>query len=127
MSVSTIHPAGPAGNVLTNQVHILQKGGQATRSVPAQGKNTFEDSRDEFQRSKVTEQEVIATIEAANHEFRLVNTRFEFSIHEQTKAIMVKVIDEDSNEIIREIPPEKILDMVAKMWELAGILVDERA
>ncbi|MDD2574742.1 MAG: flagellar protein FlaG, partial [Firmicutes bacterium] len=29
-------------------------------------------------------------------------------------------------EIIREIPPEKILDMVAKIWELAGLMVDRK-
>ena len=40
---------------------------------------------------------------------------------------MVKVIDEGTDEIIREIPPEQILNMVAKMWELAGLLVDKRA
>jgi len=28
--------------------------------------------------------------------------------------------------MIREIPPEKILDLVAKMWEMAGILIDEK-
>jgi flagellar protein FlaG len=39
---------------------------------------------------------------------------------------MVKVIDNETQEVIQEIPPEKILDMVAKMWEVAGILVDER-
>jgi flagellar protein FlaG len=39
---------------------------------------------------------------------------------------MVKVINSDTNEIIREIPPEKTLDLVAKMWEMAGIIVDER-
>jgi flagellar protein FlaG len=37
----------------------------------------------------------------------------------------VKIYKND--EVIREIPPEKILDMVAKMMELAGILVDEKA
>jgi flagellar protein FlaG len=39
---------------------------------------------------------------------------------------MVKVIDAETDEIIREIPPEKILDMVAMMWEMVGIIVDER-
>ena len=39
---------------------------------------------------------------------------------------MVKVIDKDTDEIIREIPSEKVLDMVAKMWELNGLLVDEK-
>ncbi|HHY78507.1 MAG TPA: flagellar protein FlaG, partial [Clostridiales bacterium] len=52
--------------------------------------------------------------------------RFEYSIHEATKQIMVKVIDKETDEVIREIPPEKILNMVAKMWEIAGLIVDER-
>jgi flagellar protein FlaG len=39
---------------------------------------------------------------------------------------MVKVIDINTREVIREIPPEKILDMVATMLEMAGIIVDER-
>lgn len=65
-------------------------------------------------------------IENSEKFVRVRNTRFEFSVHEGTEKIMVKVIDEETNEIIREIPPEQILNMVAKMWELAGILVDER-
>ena len=55
-----------------------------------------------------------------------VQTQLEFSIHEGTKEIMVKVINTDTKEVVREIPAEKILDMVAKIWELAGIIVDER-
>ena len=39
---------------------------------------------------------------------------------------MVKVINSINDEVIREIPPEKILDMVAHMLEIAGIIVDER-
>lgn len=59
-------------------------------------------------------------------DIRIADTRFEFSVHEGTEKIMVKVIDERTDEIIREIPPEEILNMVAKIWELAGILVDKR-
>lgn len=67
-----------------------------------------------------------AETEEKNQMVRLRNTRFEFTVHEETEKVMVKVIDEDTNETIREIPPEQILDMVAKMWELAGILLDKR-
>lgn len=74
----------------------------------------------------LSEQVVINAIEKANKAFSGANKRFVFSIHEKTKEIMVKVIDSDTNEVIREIPPEKILDMVAKMWEMAGLIVDER-
>ncbi|MFU0800389.1 MAG: flagellar protein FlaG [Xylanivirga thermophila] len=65
-------------------------------------------------------------VEEANKAVEDYDRRFEFSIHEKTKSIMVKVINTQTNEIIREIPPEKILDMIAKLWEMAGIIVDER-
>lgn len=74
----------------------------------------------------ISEKVVIDAIEKANNAISGANRRFEFSIHEKTKEIMVKVINSDTNEVIREIPPEKILDMVATMWEMAGIIVDER-
>ncbi len=50
----------------------------------------------------------------------------QISVHEKTNSIMVKIIDINTQEIVREIPPEKILDLVAKMCELAGIIIDER-
>ena len=74
----------------------------------------------------VAEKVVIDAIEKANKAISGGNRRFEFSIHSKTKQIMVKVLDSDTGEIIREIPPEKTLDMVAKLWEMAGITVDER-
>lgn len=74
----------------------------------------------------IDEKELIKSIEKANNALSLRYTSLEFSIHEKTKEIMVKVIDRDSGEVIREIPPEKILDAVAHMWEIAGIIVDEK-
>ncbi|HHW49106.1 MAG TPA: flagellar protein FlaG [Clostridiaceae bacterium] len=74
----------------------------------------------------ISERAVIDAIERANRAISIANRKFEFSIHEKTKQIMVKVINTDTNEVIREIPPEKILDIVASLMELAGLIVDER-
>ncbi len=49
-----------------------------------------------------------------------------FGIHEETNRIMIKIMDKDTKEVIKEFPPEKTLDMIAKIWEMAGILVDEK-
>ena len=49
-----------------------------------------------------------------------------FGIHEATNRVMIKIVDKESKEVIKELPPEKTLDMIAKAWELAGLLVDER-
>lgn len=57
---------------------------------------------------------------------KLHRTRCEFSYHEDTKRISIKVFDKETDEIIREIPPEQTLEMVQKAWELAGFLIDEK-
>ncbi|MBQ3105706.1 MAG: flagellar protein FlaG [Lachnospiraceae bacterium] len=49
-----------------------------------------------------------------------------FGIHEETNRVTIKIVDKETKEVIKELPPEKTLDMIAKAWELAGILVDEK-
>ncbi|MBO4845358.1 MAG: flagellar protein FlaG [Lachnospiraceae bacterium] len=49
-----------------------------------------------------------------------------FGIHEGTNRVTIKIVDKDTKKVIKELPPEKTLDMIAKMWEMAGILVDEK-
>lgn len=49
-----------------------------------------------------------------------------FGIHEKTNRVTIKIIDKKTKEVIKEFPPEKTLDMIAKVWEMAGIMVDER-
>ena len=54
------------------------------------------------------------------------HTQLSFKYHEDTNRISITVTDSDTDEVIREIPPEKTLDMLEKAWEMAGLLVDER-
>lgn len=56
----------------------------------------------------------------------LKNSEAVFGIHEKTNRVTIKIVDKETKEVIKELPPEKTLDMIAKAWELAGILVDER-
>ncbi len=49
-----------------------------------------------------------------------------FGFHDDTNRVMIKIVDKDTKEVIKELPPEKTLDMIARVWEMAGILVDER-
>lgn len=54
------------------------------------------------------------------------NSYAQFGYHDDTNRIMIKIVDKDSKRVLKEIPPEKTLDMIAKAWELAGLLVDEK-
>lgn len=61
-----------------------------------------------------------------NRKINNSNEEAVFGIHEKTNRITIKIVDKDTKEIIKEFPPEKTLDMIAKVWEMAGILVDEK-
>ncbi|HEY5586489.1 MAG TPA: flagellar protein FlaG [Ruminiclostridium sp.] len=74
----------------------------------------------------VSERIVIEAIQKANKAISGGDKRFEFSIHEKTNEIVVKIFDSNTNELISEIPNEKILDMVANFCEMSGIFVDEK-
>ena len=57
---------------------------------------------------------------------KAVNSEAIFGIHEATNRVTIKIIDKDTKKVIKELPPEKTLDMIAKVWEVAGLLVDEK-
>ena len=54
------------------------------------------------------------------------NSEAVFGIHDATNRVMIKIVDKDTKEVLKEYPPEKTLDMIAKVWEVAGLLVDEK-
>lgn len=74
----------------------------------------------------VSDEQIIKAIEKAIKAIQGKTTNLEFTVHEETRMIAVKVLDSNTGEVLREIPPEKSLDFVAKLWEMAGILIDEK-
>jgi flagellar protein FlaG len=77
---------------------------------------------------KVTlgDEQLIKNIEHALKVLQGPDTSFEMSVHKATNTITIKVKNKDTGELIREIPPEKTLDLVANFMEINGILIDER-
>ncbi len=57
---------------------------------------------------------------------KIGNSEAIFGIHEATNRVTIKLVDKDTKEVIKELPPEKTLDMIAKVWDMAGILLDEK-
>lgn len=57
---------------------------------------------------------------------KAMNSEAIFGIHEATNRVTIKIVDKDTKKVIKELPPEKTLDMIAKVWEMAGLMVDEK-
>jgi flagellar protein FlaG len=97
--------------------------------VSASVKNNNQSSKDQDKGQKegtASEQQIKDAITKANNKLKGHRTRCEFSYHEETKRVSIKVLDKDTQEVIREIPPEETLEMIERMWELAGLLIDEK-
>ena len=73
---------------------------------------------------EVTTEQVKSAVDNINHQLKRTSCSFKY--HEETNRISITVRDKDTDEVIKEIPPEKALDMIAKAWELAGLMVDEK-
>lgn len=76
--------------------------------------------------SEITQEELKETVEKANQFLLGLKTQFDFKIHEGTGRTVVRLIDKQTHEVVKEIPPEKMLDILESVWDSAGILVDRK-
>lgn len=86
--------------------------------------NTNQDSKKEEQQSKSDSEALKKAVEDMNK--KMHNAEAVYGIHEGTNRVTIKIVDKKTKEIIKELPPEKTLDMITKVWEMAGMLVDEK-
>ncbi|WP_342415757.1 flagellar protein FlaG [Paenibacillus sp. FSL R10-2782] len=73
-----------------------------------------------------THEEAVLELQKAIDAIQGPQKTFEISVHEKTHAIMIKVMNKETGDLIREVPPEKILDIAARMMEIAGIIIDKK-
>lgn len=66
-------------------------------------------------------------LEVAQDHFQVRNIGLKIAVHEETGVIKVTVVDKDSGELIREVPPQQVLNLMAKIDEMMGILYDQKA
>ena len=56
-----------------------------------------------------------------------INTRFQYSVHDETGTIQVKLYNYLTGEVVQEIPSSKLLEFASHMQELSGLLLNEQA
>lgn len=69
--------------------------------------------------------EVEKAIDLFNETMRSYNTELQFTLHKDSGEYMVKIINTKDHTVIREIPPERVLDLVAYFKKMLGLLVDK--
>jgi flagellar protein FlaG len=104
----------------------------ASTSAPKDAVQLFEEAEkenaDESTGTGKEKEPAKSTIDSAisGMNAKMSKTRCAYAYDEDTKRITIKVYDDETDELIREVPPEKSLEVLKKIWELAGIIIDEK-
>ena len=83
------------------------------------GEDTYAEGNEDVSQEKIRK-----ALESINKQ--LSHTECQYGFHDKTNRVTIKIVDKDTEKVIKEFPPEETLEMIAKAWELAGILVDEK-
>ena len=76
------------------------------------------------EKAQATNEKIKKAVEELNK--KMANSEAVYGIHDGTNRVTIKIVDKKTHDTIKELPAEKTLDMIAKVWEMAGILVDEK-
>lgn len=82
--------------------------------------------------NEMSQEQLESAVELTNKAMEVSNYGLQFKIHEGSGRVQVKVVDSETKEVIREIPPEQMLeisaqiaDMLRSFHKMVGVLVNE--
>lgn len=68
--------------------------------------------------------ELVDAVQDSMEKIQQKNNHLLFSVHEKTDQVMVRVTNQESGEVIREIPSQEFLDLAAKFEQMVGLMFD---
>jgi len=94
--------------------------------TPIRPQAPLEKKMDDIEGKMITKEMIVKKVDGMNEFLQPTSTNVKFQLHEKLDIYYVQVIDSKTDEVLREIPNKKFLDMYASMAELAGLMVDEK-
>ncbi len=79
------------------------------------------------QNKEKSEEELKEAVDKLNKTAVIFDRSLRFQIHDKTHRTMVSVVDIVQDKVIRQIPNEEVLDLVAKMDDYLGMIFDKKA
>ena len=74
----------------------------------------------------ISKEDVVDALEKFARSIEIFNKKLKFDIHEESKRIVVKILDAENNKVIREIPSEEMLKLIANLDKMLGIFIDQQ-
>lgn len=122
----TVNVDETTASVTRSQPEDEKSGGEAGSQQQSANAKTQQQANTKQAREQQQSEQLKKAIMEMNRRINNSNEEAVVGVHEDTNRIMIKIMDKETKEVIKEFPPEKTLDMIARIWEMAGILVDEK-
>lgn len=84
-------------------------------------------ARQDTRVSAEEEAAIVETVERLNDQAASLNRSIKFSVDKETGRTVIKVLDRETEEVIRQIPPEYTMEILRRMEIGAGVLLEEQA
>lgn len=115
-----------------NNLDFIDNSSQTNTNVNMQDKKTqkIEENSNSNAKNqdKIDSKKLNKAVDMLNGFLQENKTHAEYEVHNTYKHdIIVKIVDDVTGQVVMEVPPKKILDMVAKMCEIVGVLFDKKA
>lgn len=101
----------------------------AKERTGAKKKEAITENKSKEQEDKerlLVEKRIKQVIEEVNQKTKFTKKSLEYSVDEKTNRIAIVVRDQETKEVIKEIPSEETLDMLAKIQEVIGLVFDQK-
>jgi len=117
-------------------VDLISQGRQIVTNAPGNLENqsekyqndiTVKQQKDDNNSNKIDKGKIQKSVDDLNKLLEKQSTHAEYKVHKYFGDVIIKIVDDRTNKVIKEIPPEKILDMVQKMYEMDGVFVNKKA
>ena len=115
---------------MDNSVARLLERDIPEQQLPKIGKDDFKDVDKEAKaKREAAKKDINVAVETLNQAFEIASYHLEFKVNEAVNRVQVKVVDTATDKVIREIPPDKVLELAASVRDIlnkaVGVIVDE--
>ena len=89
--------------------------------------NDLNKQKQNTEKVTISQEELNRMMEEIRHKFSMLEKYLQIDIDEQLQMPISKIIDMRTEEVIRQIPPDWIVDILRRMEELRGVLYSKEA
>lgn len=110
-------------SVKMTSTEVTAKPSVTTKEVSQQ---IVEKQNNAIDEQEITKEKLQQAVETVNEFLQINHSSSKFVLHEGLERYFVQLVDSETEEVVKEIPPRKLLDAFYEMQMLLGMIVDEK-